>query len=345
MFLVLGYFGYRTNKLDGQTVKTRDFYKLLEDCVGDEVCYYDTEELKFNKLSIIRMLWMLMRCKTLCYLPAYGNLKILFPIVFCISFLFRVKIHYFVVGGWLEGFIKKLPLHRWMLSRIAGIHVETQKMRTGLIESYKFGNVDIFPNFRHFSYNINKFNAGTFMRNAEPGVLNLVFVSRVERSKGLDTLVDVAESLALKGYADKIRFDFYGQKRDGFFDAHLSGNAMFEYKGVLQPTEVLDTLKKYDALIFPTHYDGEGCPGILVEALSVGLPIIASDWKYNDEFVETGVNGFLCETFDANAYVEAIISLAENVNMRKTMAHSSYLKCSYFSIDKARDLLLGFINS
>jgi len=69
MLLVLGYFGYRTGKLDGQTVKTRDLYRLLGECAGDSVDYYDTEEFKYNKLSLLKMFWKVMRCKTLYYLP------------------------------------------------------------------------------------------------------------------------------------------------------------------------------------------------------------------------------------------------------------------------------------
>lgn len=345
MVFVLGYFGYRTNKLNGQTVKTRDLYKLLNDCVDDDVCYYDTEDFKYNKFSVFGMLWKIMRCKSLYYLPAYGNLKNLFPIIFCISFLFRVKIHYFVVGGWLEDYLKNLPIHRKMLSRIKGIYVETKRLKNGLKNSYHFKNVDIYPNFRYFSYDIDKFNLEITSRKVDNGVLSIAFVSRVDQSKGLDTLVKVAEILALRGYADKVHFDFYGEKRDSFYDVNMSGNAMFRYKGILQPSEVMDMLKNYDVLILPTHYDGEGCPGILVETLAVGLPIIASDWKYNDEFVENGVNGFLCETYNADAYVNAIITLTENTDLRISMSKQSYIKSSFFSIDNAKELLMEIIKT
>ena len=111
MILVLGYFGYRTNKLDGQTVKTRNVYNLLTNCVTEDVDYYDTEDLKFNRLSALKMFYKVMRCHTLCYMPAYGNLRVLFPIIYCLSVLFHVKIHYFVVGGWLKDFLIGLPLH------------------------------------------------------------------------------------------------------------------------------------------------------------------------------------------------------------------------------------------
>ena len=133
--------------------------------------------------------------------------------------------------------------------------------------------------------------------------MRICYVSRVEQSKGLDTLKEVAALLCKEGFGNSVKIDFYGQKTDAYFDGNLSTVAMYKYKGVLQPDEVIPTLNRYDALVFPTHYEGEGCPGILVEALSASLPIIASDWKYNMEFVEDCDNGFICDTFNPKAYV------------------------------------------
>ena len=79
--LVLGYFGYNTNRLNGQTVKTRDIYRLAGEQLNAIVDFYDTEEAKFNKLSLFKMLWKLMRCNELFYLPAYNNLKLVFPLI------------------------------------------------------------------------------------------------------------------------------------------------------------------------------------------------------------------------------------------------------------------------
>lgn len=157
----------------------------------------------------------------------------------------------------------------------------------------------------------------------------------MEQSKGLDTLLDVAYRLTDLQLAEKVAIDFYGQKTDGYFDESLSGVGMFSYRGVLQPHEVVQTLQQYDALVFPTHYEGEGCPGILVEALSAPLPIIASDWKYNSEFVRDGINGFLCNTYDVEAYIKALLSIYDPV-LRKQMKRHSYMMSGLFADATAR---------
>lgn len=504
--LVSGAFGYSENSLDGQTVKTRDVYRLFKEQHSEDVDFFDTSDLKKEKIYILKMIWKIVNCKKLVYLPAQNNIKYFFPVIYILSVIFRFKIHYFVVGGWLREFVTHLPIHRWMLGRIAGIHVETNRLLNELKEYYKYENVDLFPNFRFFEFDPERFeserlrivfmdcvikengldwifyladymeqnglgdkisisifgplvedtrivleneigkyafvkykgvlepsevhktlcqydvllmptcsfaegvpgsvvdayfsgipvivkewkHAHEYVDNGESGFiipyengpdsmveivlclygdrsllhklqanalrkrmdfaspsidrfltigrerLNLCFVSRVQRTKGLDTLAKMSDILYKKKLYNLLKIDFYGQKTDDYFDTHLKSISMYEYKGVLQPNEVISTLQKYDALIFPTHYDGEGCPGILVEALSSALPIIASDWKYNSEFVKDGVNGFLCDTFDVNAYIMAIISISDPV-LRNQMKKHSYMMSEKFSVSTARE--------
>ena len=50
---IIGYFGYVTNQLDGQTVKTRNILAALKDKY--EVEFYDTEELKKGKISLLKL--------------------------------------------------------------------------------------------------------------------------------------------------------------------------------------------------------------------------------------------------------------------------------------------------
>lgn len=60
-----------------------------------------------------------------------------------------------------------------------------------------------------------------------------------------------------------------------------------------QSTEVL---KNYDALLFPTYYEGEGFAGTIIDAFAAGLPVIASDWKYNSEIIKQGITGVITKT-------------------------------------------------
>jgi glycosyltransferase involved in cell wall biosynthesis len=319
--LILGYFGYITNKIDGQTVKTRNILKLLKmQYPGKCVDLFDIQQLRLNWWSVFSMLRKITKCKRLVYLPSYGNLRFIFPVLFILSVLCRFEIHYFVVGGWLCDHLQRMPIHRWMLRRIKAIHVETQQLASDLITRCDYKNVDVFPNFRFFDCESHDQNADTSVANdieSQFPRLKLAFISRVMKDKGLDVLLELSQKKSSSGGVSPFSIDFYGEMRDDYYSRHLSDVENYTYKGILDPSVIISTIKQYDALIFPTHYSGEGCPGILVEALAAGVPIIASDWKYNSELVVPNENGFLCKFNDVDTYISAISAL---YNSRKLIA-------------------------
>ena len=107
--LVLGYFGYETNQIDGQTIKTRDVYTLLKNSSNEEVSYFDTQSFQKSKFKLLSLLLALIKADIVFYLPAQNNLKFIFPVVYLISKLSSTKINYLVVGGWLVEFLKNKP--------------------------------------------------------------------------------------------------------------------------------------------------------------------------------------------------------------------------------------------
>lgn len=284
---VLGYFGYNTDQLDGQTVKTRDVYRLVKEQTQEDVDYYDTEDFQFRKLSLFKMFWEIMACKELIYLPAHNNLKIIFPIIFFLSKIFRCKIHYFVIGGWLREFLAHLPVHRYMLKHIAGIHVETKRLKKELEEYYQFKNVDVFPNFRFFDFIPNRNRSSK---------LKLVFMARVKKEKGLDWIFSLCNYIQTQRLDGKFSLTFYGpiaNEDRKYFECNLKEYPFAEYKGVLQPDRIYETLSQYDLLLLPTHYYTEGLPGSVVDAYISGIPVIVTEWKHSHEFVDDGYSGYI----------------------------------------------------
>ena len=62
------------------------------------------------------------------------------------------------------------------------------------------------------------------------------------------------------------------------------------------------------------YYQGEGFAGSLIDAMAAGLPIIASDWKYNREIVKNGTNGLLFPASDADALSKRLVWLYKHQN-------------------------------
>jgi glycosyltransferase involved in cell wall biosynthesis len=54
-------------------------------------------------------------------------------------------------------------------------------------------------------------------------------------------------------------------------------------------------------MLFPTFWIGEGFPGVLIDALISGLPVLASNWNLNQEIIEDNETGFIFKAKDSQA--------------------------------------------
>src|SRR5690606_16201462 len=131
--LVIGYFGLKSNKLDGQTVKTQNFYALLQE-LDTSVRYFDTEDIKYKKTSIFKLLVLILQAKKIYYLPAHNSLKSFFPWLYKIAKVFNKKIYYLMVGGWLADFLTKNAEIKKMLGNIERVFCETHTVKKELKE-------------------------------------------------------------------------------------------------------------------------------------------------------------------------------------------------------------------
>lgn len=338
---VLGAFAFRKPHYDGQTIKTRNLLTLLQNNNVD-IDFFDVQDFKANKLLVFSLFWKMIHCKNLYYLPAQNNLIFLFPVIYFLSKIFGFQIHYFVVGGWLVEILENKPRHRKQLSKIAGIHCETQFMKKALEMDYHFTNVDVFPNFR-----INDFVPTA---HHDDGKLKLVFMARIIKMKGLDLIFKLGDYLIEKGLQDTISIDFYGPQQNhdddiAYFETNLVKYGFMRYLGPLDPTNIYITLEKYDAMLLPTHFYTEGLPGSILDAYIAGIPVIVTKWKHATEFVDDGESGIIIPfEDDGTELVGAVMKLFENTTLMNQMKRKAQRKWHEFSSDKAWELIQKYQN-
>ncbi|MBO5632959.1 MAG: glycosyltransferase family 4 protein [Aeriscardovia sp.] len=330
--LVLGAFGYRETLYDGQTIKTRNLFDLIK-AEYKSVQYYDTQELQYSKLGYLKMLWEIVMTKYLVYLPAHNNLTYFFPLIFVLSKLFNIKIHYFVVGGWLKELIEDKPIHQWMLRQIEGIHCETRLMKHNLEKCYKFENVDTFPNFRKTKF--------VPQSHHTPGFLRVVFMARINKMKGLDLVFKLGDSINNLKLGQKISIDFYGplQNEDNdekYFNENIAKYSFMSYLGPVEPENIYTTLEKYDVMILPTHYYTEGLPGSVLDAYIAGIPVVVTNWKHAPEFVDDNSTGLIIPfKDDGSALFKSILHLLQNEELLQRMKHNARNKSFDYSAEQA----------
>lgn len=130
-----------------------------------------------------------------------------------------------------------------------------------------------------------------------------VFISRVIPQKGIEEILQTAKNLP-----DDYTIDIYGPIDDRHYSSDLFVDSNAKYKGILAPSEVIQTLSKYDVLLLPSYFEGEGYPGIVIEALSLAIPVVTTNWKALPEIITNNHNGILIEIKNSEQLEQAIRS-------------------------------------
>ena len=99
-------------------------------------------------------------------------------------------------------------------------------------------------------------------------------------------------------------------------------------------------IKRYHALLFPTYYEGEGVAGTLIDAMAAGVPVIASDWRYNSEVVIDGKTGVLFKTRKCEELINCLRESICNIEAWKNMKANCINECKKYTSDVALQILL-----
>ena len=342
--LVLGYFGYKTNQLDGQTVKTRTIYHLIKrhSLYPDNIAYFDMQEVKLNKMATFGLLKKLFNTTTLIYNPAENNIKYLFPFIFLLSKIRNFSINYFVVGGWLSDFLNKSPLHKFLLGKINTIFPETPNDVSHLRDKFHYSNVCFLPNFR-----INDGQLPAVVRD-DKDTFKIVFMARINKMKGYELVFNLADKLCKSGLSNKISIDFYGQIQESDKNDFLSFVSQYdfiEYRGYLQPEEVYKTISFYDVMLLPTRYFTEGFPGSILDAYIAGIPVIATNWKHAADFIDDGYSGFIIPFNNCELELfQKVVELYEDKEKLENMKKNARQKSEEYSEENVWSILKNYLS-
>jgi len=151
--------------------------------------------------------------------------------------------------------------------------------------------------------------------------LRLVCVAGLRPFKGHRYLLDAVRELERRGIA--VRCDLVG---DGPLRAELAQQAddNIVLHGATGVEEALGIVGDADLFVMPSVElaDGrrDGIPVALIEAMALGVPVIASDVSGIPELVRDGSTGILVAPNDATAIADAVERLAADVHLRRTIA-------------------------
>jgi len=217
------------------------------------------------------------------------------PFLWLWAKLLRKRTTYHLFGGGFYRQYRKLPKpFRWLIKNTIlqsdAFIVETKELIHDL-ESIGQKNLVWLPNSRKPVTNFTKDR--TYNKK-------IAFISRILPGKGIPETIAAAKILQ-----GKYQIDVYGPL-DEKFKTNPFLNTAANYKGVLHHDEIVSTLDQYSVLIMPTYIDREGYPGIIIEALSIGVPVITTKCCVMHEMITNQYNGLLITPRSGEALATAI---------------------------------------
>lgn len=151
-----------------------------------------------------------------------------------------------------------------------------------------------------------------------------VFISHVIREKGIDEIIEAFVQLD-KTYS----IDIYGPILDRKYSEEYFQKHGISYKGALEAVKVVETLNKYDVVLLPSYK--EGYPGIVIEAYSLGMPVITTNLQAIKEIVDPYKTGVLIEPKDVKGLIGAIRYF--DIDNYAHMSVKAYKKFDLFEFD------------
>ncbi|GAA1055645.1 glycosyl transferase family 1 [Agromyces luteolus] len=169
---------------------------------------------------------------------------------------------------------------------------------------------------------------------AEPGRTRILFVGRLVEKKGVEVLLDSLRGL---GTDSAVSLTVVG---DGPLRASLEARARgldVTFAGQLGRAELVRRYAACDLAVFPSVLaasgDKDGLPVALLEAMSAGCTIVASDVPGINEAVEDGTNGVLVPPGETERLTAVLDSLIADPELRARLGAAARETAEGYSAD------------
>jgi glycosyltransferase involved in cell wall biosynthesis len=160
--------------------------------------------------------------------------------------------------------------------------------------------------------------------------VELVFIGQLIRRKGIDILLKAMAPLWQTYPNVRLSVIGSGPERGSILSQvqqdRVSARVLFE--GPLPSSHIIKRLARASALVLPSRWDGWGL--VVNEALSVGVPVIASDHCGAADLIVNGVNGYIFRSEDVCSLRTCLCAFLNAE--RKKMQDAAYVTGSALTI-------------
>ena len=236
-------------------------------------------------------------------------------IVFFISrYIFRKKVIYHIHGGGFGNFYKKSGnfsrrLIRILINSSDCVITLSQSWYKYFSENFNIKKLVVLPNIIDYPHKLE--------RTTNPDILTFLFFGLICEAKGIFDLLNVIENNK-EDYKNRLRLLVGGNGETKRLKTLINQNhtsQIVEFLGWVDNDKKSAAFNNSDVFVLPSY--AEGLPISILEAMSYGKAIIATDVGGVSEVVRENENGILIEPGNQQQIKLAIDNLLENKDLVK----------------------------
>lgn len=160
-------------------------------------------------------------------------------------------------------------------------------------------------------------NRGRSITASNEKQVKLLYVGRIIREKGVHTAISAVGYLVNHLGVKNIQFDLFGNGNDAYIEnLKISINSLkiekhVKFHGKIDRSQLFKLYRDYDLFLLPSTFE-EPFGVVLIEAMSQGVPIVATDTGGIPEVITHEVNGLLVSPENSIQMAEAVKRLIDN---------------------------------
>jgi len=334
VLVVGGLINEKKTSIGGVTKLNKDFYEYLKKN-NYKVDFVQTNKFSVKFLSgVINYLFVAMRfmikvfnCDLIIFSLSNKGVLYILPLMLLVGKAFRKKCVVRRFGGNAINYYESIDVFKRQILKYI----------------YKCADIIFFETKYQVQYFM-RFNENCFWfpnsRSKSPYSVSdsfkkkLIYIGGVRKEKGVLEILNASCFLD-----DDYVVHLYGPLYSDMVDVDF-GKYKAKYKGVIDPENVQKIISNYNVLLLPTFWSGEGYPGVILEALSVGCPVIATNLKGIIEVVDNSC-GVIIKPRDAQMLCDAIKSI--NDDTYKVFVCKAKKKFDNFDSDKVYNKICKII--
>lgn len=171
-------------------------------------------------------------------------------------------------------------------------------------------------------------------------IRNILFLSRIEKAKGIYEAVRVYEilkkrfpqlAMSIVGDGSELQSVKEYVTKNKVNDVHFTGN--------LSGKALINEFVKGDLYLFPSSY-GEGMPTSVLEAMAFGLPVFTRRVGGLNDFFEDGKMGYITDSLNPIDFANAMMHYIENPELTKQVMHynAQYARTHFMASNVAKQI-------